>query len=59
MASHTNMHGMAQTTDTSLFNGSKKQYYGGDGTGRDQYIYRNNGGFYPSSQSCGIEGIGK
>ena len=59
MASHTNMHGMAQTNQTSLFNGSKKQFYGTDGTGRDSYIHRDNGGFYPRNVPCQVEGIGK
>ena len=26
---------------------SKSQFYGGDGTGRDTYIYNFNGGFCP------------
>lgn len=26
---------------------SKTQFYGGNGTGRDAYIYGNNGGFCP------------
>jgi hypothetical protein len=59
MASHTNMHGMAQTTQTSLYNGSKKQFYGTDGTGRDAYIHRDNGGFCPPTTNCQVEGIGK
>lgn len=28
---------------------SKTQFYAGDGTGRDTYVYNNNGGFCPST----------
>lgn len=38
---------------------SKTQYYGGDGTGRDTYIYMANGGFCPEKQPCRMEEIGK
>tara|TARA_B100000780_G_C20980445_1_gene391757 strand:- start:647 stop:811 length:165 start_codon:yes stop_codon:yes gene_type:complete len=38
---------------------SKNQFYGGDGTGRDTYIYNNNGGFCPEKAAIKIEEIGK
>ena len=38
---------------------SKNQFYGGDGTGRDTYIYNNNGGFCPEKAATRIEEIGK
>ena len=59
MSTHINLHGLADTTQTSLFNASKKQFYGAEGTGRDTYIYKNNGGFYPAQAACMVEGIGK
>ena len=51
---------MATTELTKAhMNASKTQFYGGDGTGRDTYIYMNNGGFCPEKQPCKIEEIGK
>ena len=38
---------------------SKNQFYGGDGTGRDTYIYNNNGGFCPDKPSLKVEQLGK
>lgn len=38
---------------------SKNQFYGGDGTGRDTYIYTNNGGFCPDKPSLKVEQLGK
>jgi hypothetical protein len=38
---------------------SKNQFYGGDGTGRDTYIYNTNGGFCPEKAPCKMEQIGK
>ena len=38
---------------------SKNQFYGGDGTGRDMYIYNNNGGFCPEKPSLKVEQLGK
>ena len=38
---------------------SKTQFYAGNGTGRDTYIYVNNGGFYPDKESVKVEEIGK
>ena len=38
---------------------SKNQFYGGDGTGRDTYIYNNNGGFCPEKPSLKVEQLGK
>jgi hypothetical protein len=37
----------------------KTQFYGGDGTGRDQYIFGDNGGFCPPNKPCKIEELGK
>ena len=45
-------------TKTNM-NMSKAQFYGGDGTGRDTYIYMNNGGFCPEKQPCKVEEIGR
>lgn len=38
---------------------SKAQFYGGDGTGRDTYIYNTNGGFCPEKQPVKVEELGK
>ena len=38
---------------------SKNQFYGGDGTGRDTYIYNSNGGFCPEKAPCKMEELGK
>ena len=35
----------------TFINLSKTQYYGGDGSGRDMYIYNSNGGFCPQKQA--------
>eukprot|EP00347_Sterkiella_histriomuscorum_P021970 403332137 len=37
---------------------SKTQFYSGDGTGRDTYVYNNNGGFCPSAMPTKIEELG-
>lgn len=37
---------------------SKSQFYGGDGTGRDTYIYNFNGGFCPEKQPVKVEELG-
>jgi hypothetical protein len=50
---------MTSNTATHLFNASKKQFYGAEGTGRDTYIYRDNGGFYPMTSAKEIEQLGK
>ena len=34
---------------------SKTQFYSGDGTGRDTYVYNNNGGFCPAAFPTKIE----
>jgi hypothetical protein len=39
-------------------NGSKTLFYGGNGTGRDTYIYNNNGGFCPFKEPTKIESLG-
>ena len=38
---------------------SKNQFYGGDGTGRDTYIYMDNGGFCPEKKPTRIDGVSK
>jgi hypothetical protein len=38
---------------------SKSQFYGGDGTGRDTYIYMANGGFCPEKKPTRIDGVSK
>lgn len=43
----------------TFMNLSKSQFYGGDGTGRDTYIYNINGGFAPEHKPCKVEEIGK
>ena len=40
-------------------NFAKTQYYGGDGTGRDTYIYNFNGGFCPEKCATVIDDVGK
>jgi hypothetical protein len=49
---------MSKTAETNLFSASKKQFYGAEGTGRDSYIYRDNGGFCPMRGPAMVEGIG-
>lgn len=39
--------------------GSKTQYYGCDGTGRDTYIYSTNGGFCPEKTATTIDPVSK
>ena len=41
------------------FRASKSQFRNPDGTGRDPYIYKNNGGFCPERQAHKIEELGK
>jgi hypothetical protein len=43
----------------TFLNLSKTQFYGGDGTGRDGYIYMSNGGFCPQKEAKKVEEIGK
>lgn len=38
---------------------TKSQFYSGDGTGRDTYIYNNNGGFCVPTMPTKIEELGK
>ena len=42
----------------TFMNLSKTQYYGGDGSGRDTYIYMSNGGFCPEKMPCRMEELG-
>ena len=51
------MYSGAAITRTNL-GASKTQFYAGDGTGRDTYVYNNNGGFCPSTQPTKIEELG-
>lgn len=39
--------------------GTKTRFVGNDGSGRDSYIFQDNGGFYPASTACTIEDQGK
>lgn len=39
----------------TFMNMSKSQYYYSDGTGRDAYIYANNGGFCPEKMATKVE----
>jgi len=48
---------MAEVLRKTQMNLSKAQFYGGDGTGRDTYIYMSNGGFCPEKQPTKIDGI--
>ena len=50
---------MQKTSGGGSFIPHKNQYYYPDGTGRDPYVYSNNGGFMPEKQACKIEEIGK
>lgn len=38
---------------------NRTQFYGGNGTGRDTYIFLNNGGFCPATEATKIEDLGK
>lgn len=49
----------SQIATGGMFNPSKSQFRGPDGTGRDPYIYNNNGGFCPPKQPHKIEELGK
>jgi hypothetical protein len=42
-----------------LFRPAKSQFYYPDGTGRDPYVFLNNGGFCPEKQPHKIEELGK
>lgn len=47
----------AVATKTMMGN-SKTQFYSGNGSGRDTYIYFNNGGFCPPCETTKIEELG-
>lgn len=47
------------TLSKTQMNGSKTLFYNGNGTGRDTYIYNNNGGFCPFKEPIKIESLGK
>jgi len=50
---------MYNTASSGMFKPNKSQFYYPDGTGRDPYVYANNGGFCPEKQTHKIEEIGK
>lgn len=43
---------------TFMSGGTKTQFYYGNGTGRDTYIYNTNGGFCPPFEPTKIEELG-
>ena len=45
-------------TGGSMMGASKTQFYSGNGSGRDTYIYNNNGGFCPPVETTRIEELG-
>jgi hypothetical protein len=42
----------------NMMSQSRTQFYTGNGSGRDTYIYNNNGGFCPFKQPTKIEELG-
>lgn len=50
---------MSKTYSGGFFSPAKAQFYYPDGTGRDPYVFQNNGGFYPMKQAHKIEELGK
>ena len=50
---------MTHSLNRSFANPAKTQHYTMDGNGRDSYIFRTNGGFYPDRKTNGIEELGK
>jgi hypothetical protein len=54
------IYGSAAMSKTQIWAaGSKTQFYGIDGTGRDTYISLHNGGFCPPTEPTKIEELGK
>ena len=43
----------------TFMSGTRTQFYHGNGTGRDTYIYNTNGGFCPPVEATKIEELGK
>ena len=52
------LHNNMQATKSIMTGTQKTQFYFGNGTGRDTYIYNNNGGFCPTSEPVRIEELG-
>jgi hypothetical protein len=50
---------MSQALTKSFMNQAKTSHYNVDGNGRDSYIFKTNGGFFPDRKTNGVEGIGK
>ena len=50
---------MTHSLTKTFMNQSKTQHYNMDGNGRDTYIFKTNGGFYPDRKTNGVEEIGK
>jgi hypothetical protein len=50
---------MSQSLSKSFMNPAKTLSYNTDGNGRDTYIFKTNGGFYPEVKTNGVEEIGK
>jgi hypothetical protein len=50
---------MTHSLTKSFMNPAKTLSYNVDGNGRDSYIHRTNGGFYPEVKTNGVEEIGK
>lgn len=46
---------MTHTLNNSFTNTAKTQQYNMDGNGRDTYIFKTNGGFYPDRKTNGVE----
>lgn len=50
---------MSVSLTRHITNPARTTNYGGDGTGRDTYIYMSNGGFVPQKMATQVEEIGK
>ena len=46
-------------TRSHMMGTSKTSFYGGNGSGRDTYIYMDNGGFCPAKCATTIEELGR
>lgn len=49
---------MSQALTKSHMNQAKTSHYNVDGNGRDSYIFKTNGGFFPDRKTNGVEGLG-
>ena len=54
-----NTGGGGMSPSKTFMSGTRTQFYYGNGTGRDTYIYNNNGGFCPAGEPTKIEELGK